>query len=173
MQPSCGRLGFTWIITRHNRLMVGVMPQTQRDPTVPTFTRIGEMFTIYGSPLHIGAVIASADAIYFVAYQEPFGFKSLFTGKLGQAITSPTEYFPTPLSELDSAITSDPSWGLPDASAFAFVLSKNDVVRISKPLLQSVTITSDRGRIKIRRGVSQRFPVRDALATLGWSWGAQ
>ena len=131
------------------------------------------MFTIYGSPLHIGAVIASADAIYFVASQEPFGFKSLFNRKLGRAMTSPTEYLPTSLSELDSAITSDPSWGLPDTSAFALVLKKDDVVRISKPLLQSVTVTTDRGRIKIRKGVSQRFRVRDALTTHGWSWGDQ
>jgi hypothetical protein len=30
MQPSCGRPGFTWIITRHNRLMVGVRRQSWR-----------------------------------------------------------------------------------------------------------------------------------------------
>lgn len=38
MQPSCGRPAITWIINRHNRLMVDVMPQHDHQPsnTMPT-----------------------------------------------------------------------------------------------------------------------------------------
>ena len=139
------------------------------------FVKIGELFTVYGSPLHIGAVIASRDAIYLIAAQEPFGFKSLFTCKLGHLLTSPTTYLPCPLSDLDTSVTTDPSWPWPlqTSSGFVLALTKSDVIRIHKPLFRSLTITTTNGCVRIREGISQRFPAAQTLANFGWTCGKQ
>lgn len=149
------------------------MPQTQGGTELERFVRIGELFTIYGSPLHIGAVLASRDAIYLVSSQETFGFRSLFTRKLGHPLTSPTVYLPCALAELDTSVTKDPSWPVQTDSAFVLALTKDDVIRIHKPLFGSLTITTTNGCIKIRKNISKRVPAAQILADFGWPRGKQ
>ena len=162
------RILFKWVQSLHSTVTLVDMPNTLRGPELERFARIGELFTVYGSPLHIGAVVASHDAIYLIASQEPFGFKSLFTGKLGHPLTAPTAFLPRPLSALDSAVTTDPSWPLQTCSGFVLALTKNDVIRVHKPLFGALTITTIKGYVKIRKGISQRFPAAQTLANFGW-----
>ena len=128
--------------------------------------KISDNFRIDRSPLHIGAVVASSEAIHLAACTVPLGLSALFS-KPGTRLTEPTEYLPLEWSQLPGhVLKAFPNF----EGSFAHTISRSDVVSARSKRFGRVQgkIRTQNQSIEIRRSLAEQLPARRLLHELGW-----